>query len=76
MMHVNLAGCLNACLAVLPAMRRQARGSIVNVSSIAAVAPTGQLAYDCSKAAMNALGRDLAVLNARDGVRVNTVCRG
>lgn len=75
-LRVNLTGCLNACLAVQPVMRRQGQGSIVNISSVAAVAPTGQLAYGVSKAAMNALGRDLALLNAPYGVRVNVVMPG
>ncbi len=51
----NLTGCLHACQAVLPLMRQQGVGSIVNVSSIAAVVATGLLAYSISKAAMNAL---------------------
>ncbi|GAA4338457.1 SDR family NAD(P)-dependent oxidoreductase [Variovorax defluvii] len=75
-MKVNLAGCVNACQAVLPAMREQGAGSIVNISSVAAVAATGQLAYALSKAALNGLGRELALLNARHGVRVNTVSPG
>ena len=37
-MQVNLKGCLLSCQAVLPAMREQQSGSIVNISSIAAVA--------------------------------------
>lgn len=75
-LRINLIGCLNSCQAVLPVMRQQDAGSIVNISSIAAVAPTGQLAYGISKTAMNALGRELAMLNARYGIRVNTVMPG
>jgi NAD(P)-dependent dehydrogenase (short-subunit alcohol dehydrogenase family) len=37
-MQVNLKGCLLSCQAVLPVMRRQAAGTIVNISSLAAVA--------------------------------------
>lgn len=75
-LRVNLTGCVNACQAVLPSMRLQGVGSIVNISSVAAVAPTGQIAYALSKTAMNALSRELAMLNARHGIRVNTVMPG
>ena len=71
--RTNLIGCLNACQAVLPSMRRRGEGSIVNISSVAAVAPTGLLSYRLSKTAMNAPGRELAMLNAPHGIRVNTV---
>jgi NAD(P)-dependent dehydrogenase (short-subunit alcohol dehydrogenase family) len=37
-MAVNLKGCLLSCQAVAPVMRGQGSGSIVNISSIAAVA--------------------------------------
>lgn len=74
--EINLTGCLNSCNAILPIMRAQGVGSIVNISSIAAVASTGQLAYGLSKAALNALGRELSMLNASHGIRVNTVMPG
>ena len=76
-MQVNLKGCLLSCQAVLPAMRRQQGGSIVNISSVAAVAnPVNLSAYKISKAAMNALGQELALNNARHGIRVNTIMPG
>ena len=53
---VNLKGCLLSCQAVVPVMREQRSGSIVNISSIAAVAASIQLtAYKISKAGINAL---------------------
>jgi NAD(P)-dependent dehydrogenase (short-subunit alcohol dehydrogenase family) len=73
---VNLKGCLLSCQAVLPTMREQGSGSIVNVSSLAAIAATPLTAYKVSKAGMNALGQSLALANARRGVRVNTVAPG
>ena len=75
-MKVNLKGCLLSCQAVLPVMREQQSGSIVNISSIAAVASTNLTAYKLSKMAMNALGQNLANSNARYGVRVNTIMPG
>ena len=75
--RVNLKGCLLSCQAVLPIMRRQQSGSIVNISSIAAVAYAAPLtAYKISKLGMNALGQSLALSNARYGIRVNTIMPG
>jgi NAD(P)-dependent dehydrogenase (short-subunit alcohol dehydrogenase family) len=73
---VNFAGCLRSCQAAAGRMKAQRSGSIVNVSSVAAVAPTGLAAYATSKAAMNALGRELAITLAPFGIRVNTVMPG
>lgn len=75
-LNVNLKGCLLACQAVVPIMREQGGGSIVNVSSLAAIASTPLTAYKVSKAGMNALGQSLAMANARHGVRVNTIMPG
>ena len=73
---VNLKGCLLSCQAVLPTMRQQQSGSIVNISSIAAVAYTPLTAYKISKIGMNALGQSLALSNAKHGIRVNTIMPG
>jgi NAD(P)-dependent dehydrogenase (short-subunit alcohol dehydrogenase family) len=74
---VNLKGCLLSCQAVLPVMRAQEHGSIINISSIAAVASSVALtAYKISKAGINALGQALAMENASRGVRVNTIMPG
>ena len=75
-MNVNLKGCLLSCQAVLPVMREQGEGSIVNVSSLAAVASTPLTGYKLSKAAMNALGQSLAMANAAHGIRINTITPG
>ena len=76
-MQVNLKGCLLSCQAVLPAMRQQESGSIVNISSIAAVAyAPGLTAYKLSKIGMNMLGQQLALSNAKYGIRVNTIMPG
>ena len=75
-MRVNLKGALLSCQAVLPVMRSQGGGSIVNISSIAAVASTNLTAYKLSKMALNALGQNLANSNARFGIRVNTIMPG
>jgi NAD(P)-dependent dehydrogenase (short-subunit alcohol dehydrogenase family) len=74
---VNLKGCLLSCQAVVPVMRDQGTGSIVNISSIAAVAAAVRLtAYKISKAGMNALTHSLAIDNAARGIRVNAIMPG
>jgi NAD(P)-dependent dehydrogenase (short-subunit alcohol dehydrogenase family) len=73
---VNLKGPWMTCKHVLPLMRRQGFGSIVNISSVAAVCSTPFLAYKTSKAAMNAMTQQMAMSSARFGVRVNAVMPG
>jgi NAD(P)-dependent dehydrogenase (short-subunit alcohol dehydrogenase family) len=74
---VNLKGCLLSCQAVVPTMREQGSGSIVNISSVAALAGAVPLtAYKISKIGINALTHSLALDNARHGVRVNAVMPG
>ena len=73
---VNLKGAFLTCKHVLPVMREQASGSVVNISSIAAVCVTGMLAYKSSKAGLNALTHALATGNAKYGIRVNAIMPG
>ena len=74
---VNLKGCLLSCQAVVPLMREQGSGSIVNISSIAALAAAVPLtAYRLSKIGINALSHSLALDSAKHGVRVNTIMPG
>jgi NAD(P)-dependent dehydrogenase (short-subunit alcohol dehydrogenase family) len=76
-MDINLKGCLLSCQAVLPVMRAQMSGTIVNISSLAAVAyAPGLTAYKLSKIGMNMLGQQLALSNAKYGIRVNTIMPG
>lgn len=74
--EVNLTGLMLTCKHVIPVMREQGGGSIVNISSIAAVTSTRMAAYTSSKAAVNALTMHLAGANARHGVRVNAIMPG
>jgi NAD(P)-dependent dehydrogenase (short-subunit alcohol dehydrogenase family) len=74
---VNLKGCLLSCQAVVPVMRAQRSGSIVNISSVAALASAVRLtAYKISKAGINALTQSLAIDNAALGIRVNAIMPG
>ena len=61
---------------VLPVMREQGLGCIINISSIASICTMPTLAYKTSKAAVNALTQNLALANAGYGVRVNAILPG
>lgn len=73
---VNLKSAVLPCKHVLPVMREQGDGSIVNVSSLAAVAASPLVAYKASKAALNAFTQSLAVTHAGHGIRVNAIMPG
>lgn len=75
---VNARGAFLACKAVIPHMQRQGGGSIIHVSSIAAVGWTGHalLSYQSSKAALNQLTRMVAVQHAAEGIRCNCIMPG
>ncbi len=74
----NLKSVFLACKYVLPYMEKQGSGSIINISSMAAVrfAPYPMLAYSSSKAGMNALTRSVAMQYAQHGIRSNCIMPG
>jgi 3-oxoacyl-[acyl-carrier protein] reductase len=75
-MAVNLTGPLRLIKAVAPIMKRQGRGRIVNISSVAGLGPTGSsIAYAVSKAGLIHLTRCMAVGLAPE-VLVNCVAPG
>ncbi len=74
--HVNLRGMVLACKQVLPIMRAQGRGAIVNVSSMAAWKPYPLIAYKTTKVGVIALTEQLAQQNARYNIRVNVILPG
>ncbi len=75
---VNIKGVLLGCKFGIPAMRRSGGGSIINTASFVATmgAATPQVAYTASKGAVLALTRELAVVHAREGIRVNSLSPG
>ncbi len=75
-MNVNLKSVFLTCKYVLPVMRKQQRGCITNISSIAAVCAVGIVAYKTSKAGVNAYTHALAAGNAEHGIRVNAIMPG
>ncbi len=77
-MDINVLGTLLGCRAAIPAMLASGGGSIVNVASFVAHmgAATAQVAYTTSKGAVLAMTREIAVIYARQGIRVNALCPG
>jgi NAD(P)-dependent dehydrogenase (short-subunit alcohol dehydrogenase family) len=73
---VNLTAMFLTCKHVLPQMREQRSGCIINISSLASIASTGMLAYKVSKAGVNALTQQIAMGNARHGIRCNAILPG
>ncbi|WP_433415151.1 3-oxoacyl-ACP reductase [Microtetraspora malaysiensis] len=76
--EVNLTSVYYCCKHVIPYMRRQGKGSIVNTASFVAVmgSATSQISYTASKGGVLAMTRELGVQFAREGIRVNAVCPG
>jgi NAD(P)-dependent dehydrogenase (short-subunit alcohol dehydrogenase family) len=75
--NTNLKSMFLTCKAVLPQMLKQGKGTILNISSVAAVryTPT-HFVYSISKAGVNALTGSLAVEYADKGIRVNAIMPG
>ena len=75
-MSVNLKGMFLSSRSALPVMREQRSGSIINISSIAAICSTGIVAYKTSKAGVNALTHQIALENAKYNIRANAIMPG
>jgi NAD(P)-dependent dehydrogenase (short-subunit alcohol dehydrogenase family) len=77
-LSVNAKGVFLGCKHGIPALRRAGGGAIVNTASFVALlgAATPQLAYTASKGAVLALTRELAIIHAREKIRVNALCPG
>jgi NAD(P)-dependent dehydrogenase (short-subunit alcohol dehydrogenase family) len=77
-MDVNVKGIFLGCRAGIPALRRAGGGSIINTASFVALmgAATPQVAYTASKGAVLSMTRELAVIHARENIRVNALCPG
>lgn len=74
---VNVKGVWQCCKAVMPAMRNQRSGSIVNIASVVAVAgQPGYLHYVASKGAVLSMTKGLAKEVGQHGVRVNVIAPG
>ncbi len=77
-MNINVKGVFFGCKYAIPAIRRAGGGSIINTASFVALlgAATPQIAYTASKGAVLSMSRELAVIHARENIRVNALCPG
>jgi NAD(P)-dependent dehydrogenase (short-subunit alcohol dehydrogenase family) len=72
---VNLTGSMLAARHAIPAMRASGGGAMVHIASTQCLRgdPLPQDAYQCSKAALLALSKSIAIQFARDGIRSNAL---
>ena len=77
-LDVNAKGVFLGCKYGIPALQRAGGGSVINTASFVARlgAATPQVAYTASKGAVLAMTRELAVIHARQNIRVNALSPG
>jgi meso-butanediol dehydrogenase / (S,S)-butanediol dehydrogenase / diacetyl reductase len=74
---INVKAVMYACRKVIPQMRLQGGGAIINTASISGLfADYGFAAYNASEGALINYTRSLAIDHARDKIRVNAFCPG
>ena len=77
MFETNLFGTIAAMQAVIPIMKEQRSGTIINISSVAGHIPLPYHgAYSATKFAMNAIGKAARVELSSTGIHLMTVCPG
>jgi short-subunit dehydrogenase len=77
MFEANLFGTIAAMQAVIPVMKEQGAGTIINISSVAGHIPLPyHAAYSATKFAMNAIGKAANIELYSAGIHVMTVCPG
>ncbi|MEM6319924.1 MAG: glucose 1-dehydrogenase [Bacteroidota bacterium] len=77
-MNINVKGVFLGCKYGIPLIKKSGGGSIINTASFVAHlgAATSQLAYTSSKGAVLAMSRELAIIHARENIRVNALSPG
>lgn len=74
--NINLNGVYNLCKNVVPVMREQETGSIINITSTSIMGNPGQANYAASKAAMEGFTRTMAKELGRKNIRMNCIAPG
>lgn len=75
-MRINMQSTLLSTQAVVPSMKEQRIGRIVNISSRAVLGKVGRTAYSAAKAAVLGASRTWALELGEYGITVNSVCPG
>jgi len=77
-MDINAKGVFLGCTYGIPALQRAGGGSIINTASLVALmgSAAAQVAYTASKGAVLAMTRELAIVHARENIRINALCPG
>lgn len=77
-LQVNLKGAFLTCKYVLPIMKNQGGGSVINISSVAGLRYLGkpQVAYSAAKAALMQFTKTTAIIHAAENIRLNCVVPG
>ncbi len=77
-MNVNAKSVFLGCKFAIPLIRRSGGGSIINTASFVAFmgAATPQIAYTASKGAVVSMTKELAVIHAKENIRINAICPG
>ena len=76
LMDMNLKGMFMTCKHVLPVMRKQRSGVILNISSTSSICARQTVTYKTSKGAVNTLTHHIAMENASYGIRANAILPG
>ena len=72
---INVKSIYYMTMAVVPVMRKQKGGEIINIGSTAGIRPRPGLSwYNSSKGAVNLLSKSMAVELGPDNIRVNAIC--
>jgi short-subunit dehydrogenase len=75
--ETNFFGAVEAMQAVIPVMKQQGSGAIINISSVAGHIPLPfHAVYSATKFAMNAIGKGARIELKSSGINVLTVCPG
>lgn len=77
-MNINLKALFFCCKYGIPYLQKSNGGSIINTASFVGLrgAATPQIAYTASKGGVLAFSRELAVIHAKENIRVNALCPG
>ena len=76
-LNLNLSGVFYCCHEALPGFRKQGRGYIINIGSLAGKNPfAGGAAYNASKFGLNGFSEAMMLDHRNDGIRVSTVMPG